>query len=183
MDFKNSFSTNRLQFLKLCSLGIKRDTADMSGYIFGGEPVVGSVSKHERENPQIYENDRDWPAWSLGRLIEMCPKSITIKDEDYGFILEGDGWCGYYEVNSYDGLVMRKTFDCGDVFDNLILCIEWLISIGQFNKEYLTGDGYDYALCVLNYEKKIIEDGSFKEIYKKRLDLKVFDMDAKGLEN
>lgn len=168
MEFKNSVSTNRLQFLKLCSLGIKRETADMSGSIFGGETVVGSVTKHERENPHIYENDRDWPAWSLGRLIEMCPKTIRVKHDEYTFLIDGEGWCGYYEDISYEGMYIYKFFDCGDVFDNLILCIEWLISIGKFNKEYLANNGYDYALCVLESEKKFIEDGSIRKVTNKK---------------
>lgn len=169
MNFKNSVSTNRLQFLKLCSLGIKKATADMSGFRFGGEDVFGSISKHERENPEIYDKEDDYPSWSLGRLIEMCPKTIRVNHDEYTFMIDGEGWCGYYEDISYEGMYIYKSFDCGDIFDNLILCIEWLISKGKFNKEYLIDDGYDYALCMLEYEKKIIEDGSFKKIYDRKL--------------
>lgn len=162
MEFKNSVSTNRVQYLRLCSLGLKKETADMSGCIFGGEQVFGSVSKHERKNPQLYENDKDWPAWSLGRLIEMCPKTIWMKNNEYTFLIDGEGCCGYYDDVDYEGMYIY--FDRGDIFDNMILCIEWLINAGKFNKEYLMDCGYDYSLCVMDYEKKLIEDGSIRNM-------------------
>lgn len=134
MELKNSVSTNRMQFFKLSSLGVKMGTADMCGFFSGGEIVVRSLTENERNNPELFKSCEIWPSWSLGRLIEMCPKTIRVKHDEYTFMIDGEGWCGYYEDITCEGMYIYKIFDCGDIFDNLILCIEWLVSIGKFNE-------------------------------------------------
>ena len=89
--------------------------------IYREKPIIGPVISYY-----------DIPAWSLHRLIEMMPSVIYRK-----------GRLDYYLNVNRDGVIYdRMGIACieyiyDNLFDNIILCIEWLIKEGYFNKEYL----------------------------------------------
>ena len=92
-------------------------------------------------------NEHDWsdiscdeqhiPAWSLHRLIEMMPQTIG-----YFELAVNDAFVGYYEnrCESETGMYWEHTEESSNLYDNIILTIEWLIKEGYFNKEYLENE-------------------------------------------
>ena len=72
------------------------------------------------------------PAWSLHRLIEMLNYQVRYNGKTYEPAIAIDGMA-YYDVCTDDTIVGWS----GDLYIDAIDCIEWLISIEQFNKEYL----------------------------------------------
>ena len=82
-NFKSSVCTSREQSERLLALGLKKETADIclqstlndvwSPYI----PIAMPYSKVEALDlsKDVF---RIIPAWSLGRLIEMMPKTIIM---------------------------------------------------------------------------------------------------------
>ena len=129
MVFKSQICTTIEQSKRLLELGLNPETADM----------------YYSENPQLLFirdkgiplEDEDFPAWSLHRLIELCPEYINIDgyaDTTY--------WIKIYKhVNKiiYENDYNRFIYlgDGDNLFDTFIDCIEWLIKEGHFNKEYL----------------------------------------------
>lgn len=117
-NFKSQPCTSREQSEKLLSLGLKKETADMHYQYYGGLLKIGPI-----------EGINDIPAWSLGILIEMMPKTIGRY-----FQYTSNDSCGYMDE---DALNMNGGFDEGNIYDSIISCIEWLIKEGNFPKEYL----------------------------------------------
>ena len=126
-NFKSAICTSREQSERLLALGLKPETADMHWY----KPA-------ECEHDYWFEGIGDsWatsdiPAWSLHRLIEMMPS-----------VIYREGRLDYYLNVNRDGVIYdRMGIACieyiyDNLFDNVVLCIEWLIKEGYFNKEYL----------------------------------------------
>lgn len=133
-EFNSQVCTSVEQSKRLLAIGLKPETADMyitnmsiKGFQYtdpwqiGSKPYKDAMSfwaekgiKLENENWEII------PAWSLHRLIEMCNKTqLTI--------------CIYNNEVTVDGYLF-EVFD--NTYDNLILVIEFLIKVGQFDKEY-----------------------------------------------
>ena len=77
---------------------------------------------------------RHIPAWSLYRLIKMIPQIIGHLE-----LAVNDMFVGYYEdrCESETGMYWEHTEESSNLYDNIILTIEWLIKGGYFNKEYL----------------------------------------------
>ena len=131
-NFKSAVCTSRVQSERLLALGLKPETADMSWIIsYHCECFVG--------NPEeLYTPDEDGcddiyiPSWSLHRLIEMCPDYI---EENYFGVSAVD--VSYY-FGLCEGCIGYKFVrEGGNLYDNIIDCIEWLIKEGYFPKEYL----------------------------------------------
>ena len=110
MEFNSQICTNREQSERLIALGLKKETADcFLEYV--GRDNYGSNVWHPSiivNNYRMPDYSRDFPAWSLDRLIDML--------EDY-------------KVDLHTGL---------NRYDEAIALIQSLIHIGGFNKEYLT---------------------------------------------
>lgn len=132
-NFKSSVCTDKNQSERLLSLGLKLETADMCYFkkdIYGGKDVART------EIPEIWTrsfSEAYIPAWSLHRLIEMCPYYIEFGNKEWVLMVNHSdvqykvtGGCSY--VGSFIG---------ADLYTNLIDCIEWLIKEGYLNKEYL----------------------------------------------
>jgi hypothetical protein len=113
MKFNSQICTSREQSERLLSLGVRKETADM-GYLLCGNEYA-EYPLHEIHKPSW---DRDIPAWSLHRLIEMISEEIQT---DWQSMCLQD-----------KGFTKRD-----DLYDNIIDCIEWLIKGGYFNEEYL----------------------------------------------
>lgn len=146
MKFNSQICTSREQSERLLALGLKKETADC--YYYAQQRWTGNSYENTGElflsplwniddkghfqylnevfGDEIGEEDTPYvlPAWSLHRLIEMCNKAqfgMTIGIYNDEVTVDGE----LFEV--YD-----------NAYDNLISIIEWLISLGKFNKEYLT---------------------------------------------
>ena len=132
--FNSQICTTREQSERLLALGLKKETADM-------------VHTYLNRWDGYHINEHDWsdiscdeqhiPAWSLHRLIEMMPQTIG-----YFELAVNDAFVGYYEnrCESETGMYWEHTEESSNLYDNIILTIEWLIKEGYFNKEYLENE-------------------------------------------
>ena len=122
-NFNSQICTTREQSERLIALGLKKETADMYYYFY---------NKNTYEiNPTwktIWEDRNDYkkiiPAWSLGRLIEMMPRTAILHTQ------EGDARIDI-DMYAIDILVSA------DSIAEAVSVIEWLIKEGNFNKKYL----------------------------------------------
>lgn len=153
MDFTSQICTTKEQSERLLALGLKKETADMMlvrnfGYLLN-EPYRATVwdphtiSIHDNFQEFIdsmtttlkgidkqYVNDGYKPAWSLHRLIEMMPMLVNpIRN------LFVSNRCVEYQMS--EGRTTHVFANESNIYDNVINCIEWLISVDEFNKEYL----------------------------------------------
>lgn len=127
MKFNSQICTTKEQSERLLALGLKKETADMFLHPTGTAYATAfcDIKDKMRINPYI-------PAWSLHRLIEMLSFQVIHNDKKYEPVIAIDGMA-YQDVCSDDSIVGWS----GDLYTDVIDCIEWLISIEQFNKEYL----------------------------------------------
>ena len=80
---------------------------------------------------------KDIPAWSLDRLLEIMPKSITQSNRpnaDFAMNSDGTLWFISYEEIGYD---VKHQEMRSSSFDAIISMIEWIIDNNHLNKEYL----------------------------------------------
>lgn len=125
MEFKNTICTSREQSKKLLELGLNKCTADMTHSKWGDDLWRIEIGFDLMASDYLPVEDFI-PAWTLARLIEICPdchvevgsKYVTYYYEDWSMDCE--------EFQMYE-----------NPYDNLIECIKWLISKGELNKEYL----------------------------------------------
>lgn len=137
MKFNTQVCTTREQSERLLALGLKKETADM--YLTrcfvgnNGTPMVFVGTTHKPST--VLFSKEDIPAWSLHRIITMCPNCIldrhpclhkTILDKSIHYFDEN--WKEESE-SSFSAQL--------NLFDNFIDCIEWLIKENHFNKQYL----------------------------------------------
>ena len=120
MKFNSQIATSRVQSERLLALGLKKETADMVYEPFAETPILLEDSMWDVNCVLII------PAWSLHRLI-----SLVNIDNIKIAINEKDCWGG-----NVLKIAQRKSFDKGNLYDNICDCIEWLINEGYFNKEY-----------------------------------------------
>lgn len=144
MSFTSQICTTEEQSERLLTLGLKKETADMSYFhtvgFEGNDLWLPSLSPYENivkapnygEKTKIYIKSHTIPAWSLHRLIEMMPDEIFYEDSTLILGVFGDGV--YYADNEYGEVF--KSFD-GNLYNCIIKCIDWLIAEGYFNKKYL----------------------------------------------
>ena len=129
MEFKSQICTTKEQSDRLLELGLKPETADCClDDVIDGIYSPMSVKK-------IFESQI--PAWSLHRLIELCPESINIDgyvDTTYWFKMYKLDNKIIYE-NDYDRWIYLGDGD--NLFDSIIDCIEWAINNKHFNMNYL----------------------------------------------
>ena len=91
---------------------------------------IYSVQKHYNDGFG-FEDKCYLPAWSLHRLILLCPNTgvltITKGAVEYEGLIN-------YQVEEEDGFFSKQG---DDIYGNLLDCIEWLIKKGYFPKEHL----------------------------------------------
>jgi hypothetical protein len=109
IKFNSQVCTTKEQSERLLKLGLKPETADMHHYKWS-EGYWDIYACPPRGSDSCYI-----PAWSLHRLIE-----IRFAGDNIGL--------GVYQIHN-------RNF--GNCYEILISVIEYLIKIGEFNKEYL----------------------------------------------
>ena len=135
-NFKSQTCTSLEQGERLLSLGLKKETADMRYVRYEGdiEPCIRAMPWCEFVMPC----ENNFPAWSLHRLIQMMPNKIRIYDDSVSLIVSNTKVQYYsHDVEYSDYLSCAGKWEDGNVYHNIISCIEWLIKEGYFNKDYL----------------------------------------------
>lgn len=147
MKLISKATTDIEQSKRLLELGIKKETADFGHFCYERDECgnqCGWEIEYLDDNWQSYWDvtDESIPAWTLSRLIEMMP--CGFQDENYHSYVLCVNSCGVsYECHEMydDGEYFHYTKGPSHIYDNLfddiIAYIEWLISGGLFNEEYL----------------------------------------------
>ena len=130
MNFGSQICTTREQSERLLALGLKKETADMTIHIKNDDGwYVTAEPFYEWEDdmntfPSLEEPEPILPAWSLGRLIKLMPKTAIMHTQ------EGDA---RIDIDMYAIEILVSE----DPIAEAVSVIEWLIKEGYFNKEYL----------------------------------------------
>lgn len=130
MNFNSQICTNKIQSIRLLALGLKKQTADMTIHIkYDGSWYVTAEPFYEWEDdmntiPSLEETEPILPAWSLGRLIKLMPRTAIMHTQ------EGDT---SIDIDMYAIEILVSD----DPIAEAVSVIEWLIKEGNFNKEYL----------------------------------------------
>lgn len=139
-NFKSQIATTKEQSERLIALGLRKETADMVHYRSSSIQNWGIFAKPWRDD---YEGSQwYYPAWSLGRLLEMLPSPIPISENlptfnHYAFLnLSAESVVYCWE--DYDGADRALVgFTGNGFFAAVVDATEWLIKEENFNKEYL----------------------------------------------
>ena len=129
-NFNSQICTTREQSERLLALGIKKETADMTIHIKNDDGwYVTAEPFYEWEDdmntiPCLEETEPILPAWSLGRLIKLMPRTAIMHTQ------EGDA---RIDIDMYAIEILVND----DSIAEAVSIIEWLIKEGNFNKEYL----------------------------------------------
>ena len=130
MNFGSQICTTREQSERLLALGLKKETADMTIHIKNDDGwYVTAEPFYEWEDdmntfPSLEEPEPILPAWSLGRLIKLMPKTAIMHTQ------EGDA---RIDIDMYAIEILVSE----DPIAEAVSVIEWLIKEGNFNKKYL----------------------------------------------
>ena len=129
-NFNSQICTTKEQSERLLALGLKKETADMTIHIKGdGGWYVTAEPFYEWGDdmntiPSLEETEQILPAWSLGRLIKLMPRTAIMHTE------EGDA---RIDIDMYAIEILVSDNSIAEA----VSVIEWLIKEGNFNKEYL----------------------------------------------
>ena len=129
-NFNSQICITREQSERLLALGIKKETADMTIHIKNDDGwYVTAEPFYEWEDdmntiPSLEETEPILPAWSLGRLIKLMPKTAIMHTQ------EGDA---RIDIDMYAIEILVSE----DPIAEAVSVIEWLIKEGNFNKKYL----------------------------------------------
>lgn len=107
--------TTRVQSKKLQELGVSADTADMFYPLGSSFPEACDSG----DNLQV-----DYPAWSLGALIELMPDRFFYEDVEFKLLLNN-------KVVRYDNQGANLTLSgCvgENLFENCVDMIQWLVN-------------------------------------------------------
>lgn len=146
MKFKTQVCTTKEQSERLLALGLKKETADMTLFLAVGRVAMTLVGQTAVDCGEIRiggvgipkEQTSYLPAWSLDRLMNLCPKIITHNHTGRKLSFSMTVSDVFYKDNSTCSVEETESFDMNrGVYDNIIDCIEWLIEEGYFNKQYL----------------------------------------------
>lgn len=117
IKFNSQICTTIEQSKRLLELGLEPETADMV-HINMLDSWICVIKQGDEEDLPY---DDLYYAWSLHRLIALCPETIEEICND------GEAHCS-----------LHIDFDKHrNIYNNIIDYIDWLIKKGYFNKEYL----------------------------------------------
>ena len=128
--------TTERQSYGLLALGLKKETADMCYITTGHGKMVSGCSyiceaKYESKTPDL----KFMPAWSLHRLMAMCPGTVFQEEVGTTLCLSISHRVVFYEDADNKYTECFNSHD--DLYSNLIDCISWLVRKDFFNKDYL----------------------------------------------
>lgn len=131
MKFTSQACTTKEQSERLLALGLKKETADcVAMSLVSIDSVIWTEYPMRIIEVLDSKNIPNYPAWSLHRLMEICPtvinnppRFVAISSFKTSLVLMSDK--------------ISDNFNRGETYDNIIDCIEWLIKEGHFNKNYL----------------------------------------------
>ena len=131
-NFKSQICTTKEQSERLLALGFKKETADCRHRPY--TDAEGLPTHFADSLPPKWEDDI--PAWSLHRLIKFAPIVLYSRPVLYLTTLgESVFYCTEDNDETYE-----KSFSAHlNLYDNMIDCIEWLVSNGYVNKEIING--------------------------------------------
>lgn len=130
MNFGSQICTTREQSERLLALGLNKETADMTIHIKNNDGwYVTAEPFYEWEDdmntiPSMEETEPILPAWSLGRLIKLMPRTAILHTQ------EGDT---SIDIDMYAIEILVSD----DPIAEAVSVLEWLIKEGNFNKKYL----------------------------------------------
>ena len=130
INLNSQICTTREQSERLLTLGLKKETADMTIHIKNDDDwYVTAEPFYEWGDdmntiPSLEETEPILPAWSLGRLIEMMLRTAIMHTQ------EGDT---RIDIAIYAIEIVVSD----DPIAEAVSVIEWLIKEGNFNKKYL----------------------------------------------
>lgn len=88
----------------------------------------------EKPSPSFYRNGATWIQcegnYSIGELIELLPDKM---ERCYSLVFDKN----IIQYAEYGVDVIKYFGNSSNIYNNIIDCIEWLISKGYFNKKYL----------------------------------------------
>lgn len=117
-NFNSQICTTREQSDLLLALGLNKETADCALL-----PLTDEVTS-VLVKPSTNDIKFTIPAWSLGRLIKLMPRTAIMHTQ------EGDT---RIDIDMYAIEILVSD----DPIAEAVSIIEWLIKEGNFNKEYL----------------------------------------------
>lgn len=117
-NFKSQLCTDKIQSERLLALGLKKETADCALL-----PLTDKVTS-VFVKPSTKDIKNTIPAWSLGRLIKLMPRTAIMHTQ------EGDT---RIDIDMYAIEILVSD----DPIAEAVSVIEWLIKEGNFPKEYL----------------------------------------------
>lgn len=117
-NFKSQIATSIEQSERLLLLGLKKETADCALL-----PLTDKVTT-VLVKPSTNDIKNTIPAWSLGRLIKLMPRTAIMHTQ------EGDA---RIDIDMYAIEILVSN----DSIAEAVSVIEWLIKEGNFPKEYL----------------------------------------------
>ena len=117
-NFNSQICTTREQSDRLLALGLNKETADCALL-----PLTDEVTS-VLVKPSTNDIKFTIPAWSLGRLIKLMPRTTIMHTQ------EGDT---SIDIDMYAIEILVSD----DPIAEAVSIIEWLIKEGNFNKEYL----------------------------------------------
>ena len=117
-NFNSQICTTREQSDRLLALGLNKETADCALL-----PLTDKVTS-VLVKPTTNDIKFTIPAWSLGRLIKLMPRTAIMHTQ------EGDT---SIDIDMYAIEILVSD----DPIAEAVSIIEWLIKEGNFNNEYL----------------------------------------------
>lgn len=117
-NFNSQICTTKEQSDRLLALGLNKETADCALL-----PLTDKVTS-VLVKPTTNDIKFTIPAWSLGRLIKLMPRTVIMHTQ------EGDT---SIDIDMYAIEILVSD----DPIAEAVSIIEWLIKEGNFNKEYL----------------------------------------------
>lgn len=128
MNFNSQICTTRSQSERLLALGLKKGTADMGWVkLLNGDGYVMSIAEDY--------SFIDIPAWSLHRLKYLLPEKTPYGDGYLTVEIINENVYIVLVIDNVEQRVLKYTK--GNLYDNLISCINFFVRESLFNKEYL----------------------------------------------
>ena len=131
MKFNSQICTTKEQSERLLSLGLKKETADMHHYQY----VEGGRWNIEAHPSIAGYTSRLVPAWSLHRLKCLLPEKTPYDDGYLTIEIINENVYIVLVIENVEQRVLKYTK--GNLYDNLISCINFFVKESLFNKEYL----------------------------------------------